>query len=220
MQENGFCPDESPVTGTTVSLTSDYSRCVYPPASPKDAKKADIEVGKCDDGTDPKEENWVLAGLEQTHKSDDMVTQMCVNDEEKTGYIVYVAPYMVGSIIAEGGASLVIASFGIGVEVEILRLQLHLAQDFGIAGGEMSKTCSSGQFTIGSGGGRVYFFVDTIFTSQAEFNLFSWDGLSYTWPDGGDSFWGKCGDIDHAYDETDPAPGVDILYKKVVEIAS
>ena len=64
----------------------------------------------------------------------------------------------------------------------------------------------------------MYFFVDTVFTDQVEFDIFAWDGATWTWPEAAGSspmLWGKCSEaVKNADIETIPGPSADELSKK------
>lgn len=171
---------------------------------------------------DPQMKPWVLNGFEAKvkDKATTMVQQTCDSGVASStgvtcsgcGYMVLVAPYIKAMLRAQGGINLFLVQAGIGIEVEILKITLPLSGDIAV-GNDWNKNCANAQLVIGSGGGRVYLYVDTIFTDQIDFDLYSWDGLSYTWPGGG-GFWGICSGIDKADKETTPEPGYDELMKK------
>ena len=104
---------------------------------------------------------------------------------------------------------------GIGARISLVKVQLPLTLDIAI-GNDWSKHCFNGQLVTSALGGRVYIYIDTIFTDQAEFDIFSWDGLTYTWPGKGDGakFWSICFGVKGQNKEYVPEPGEDEFYTK------
>jgi hypothetical protein len=130
-----------------------------------------------------------------------------------SGLLAFLGPYIQLSLKAQAGVNFGLLSMGVGVAVQLIKVQLLIVGDLMIAG-DWSKNCVSLSLTIASGGGRVYLYLDTIFTDQVEFDLYSWDGLTYQWPDEKrGEFFGTCAGIKAAGD-LDPMPGKDVLNKK------
>ena len=88
---------------------------------------------------------------------------------------------MEANLKIEGGLDFGIVRAGIGARINLLKIQLPLTMDMAV-GNDWSKNCFNGQLITGTAGGKVYLYIDTIFTDQAEFDIYAWDGLTWVWP--------------------------------------
>jgi enhancing lycopene biosynthesis protein 2 len=174
---------------------------------------------------------WVLKGAEGV---EDMY-QKCVSAATgsvdfgawggSSGYLLMISPFVEANLKIEGGLDFGIVRAGIGARINLLKIQLPLTLDMAI-GNDWSKHCFNGQLITGTAGGKVYLYIDTIFTDQAEFDIYAWDGLTWVWPgaptkdspffgDGsGAQFWSKCYGVQGQEQEYVPEPGNDEYYTK------
>jgi hypothetical protein len=201
-----------------IKVVEEGGQCLYDAVVKKDDPNKGTRICGPGDGS-PSKMLRVLKGF----SGNALMTQKCVGENKKKtdrpGYTVWLNPWGEITIAAQGGISFGIGKAGIGVEISLLKLQVPIAQDFRIGGDDWSKSCFTAEIHLNTAGGRIYLYLDTIFTKQVEFNIFTWDGVGFKWPEA-PKVWGGCTNINQAVDTTPEPSAEDLRRKCFVELYS
>merc|ERR1711998_421941 len=111
------------------------------------------------------------------------------------GLTAYIAPYAKAVLTVKGGIDAVVVGAGIGGSVELLDLSIPVAVE-AFLGGKLNAACVSLEITAKAGSGNLFLYAEAIHLFSAEFPLYQWEGLAWTFPDKATDGWlGKCWNV-------------------------
>merc|ERR1719163_2280287 len=108
-----------------------------------------------------------------------------------------VFPYATADLTVSASIDAYVIAAGVAAEVALLDLGWPVTLESCVFG-DCKNQCINTQIATAAGGGRVYVFIKTIWSGRDEWDVFNWDGASWSWPQQKDGeYTGICttGDI-------------------------
>lgn len=102
---------------------------------------------------------------------------------ETSGGLIYLKPEAEMSLDGTGAVDLIVISGGVGLNIQLLSLSLPASLEFNI-GGANDAHCLSTKLVVAALSGRVYVYAEAWLVGRREWNLFDWNGPSWTYPPG------------------------------------